>query len=456
VDEQQIIDWVGAVTGGSVIRVERQARWRPCWWVDVERDGDRIPLYLRGNRVGFGTANDVFREARAGEAMAAGGIPAPRVWGQSTELDAVLWDALPGVDNANVPEPERPAARRAFAEVLARLHRADPELFVHTDRKRPVGDRAVATADHDFWVKVWQTTQDRPEPLIAFVERWLTETMPSAFEQVSPLQGDAGQFMWDGERITGLVDLEMVHLGDPHHDLAFVRMRDFSEPVGGVADTYRWWAEAGGFDLDLQRVRWFGVMAAIETPEALSLATTMPLPPGDLAQYLTWYVQQQRCAIEILAEHDGIELDPPDVPAERATLSDDAIRLTNAWRAATGWLDQHGRELVGEPFADADAERQRRGAASLVEWQHRCAVFGPSLDAATRTDVAAIIGGHEAGDAVVDRLATLNAVGLPRPDVVRTLHRWIVRTEWLLEPVLGDAAGNVLSPITDVAETRSA
>lgn len=447
VDEQQITHWVGDVTGGVVTRVERQARWRPCWWVDVERDGEPIPLYLRGNRVGFGAANDVFREARAAEAMAVAGIPAPRVWGQSTELDVVLWDALPGVDNANVPENERPAARRAFAEVLARLHRADADLFVHTDRKRPVGARAIATADHDFWVRVWQTTQDRPEPLITFVERWLTDTMPAAFEQVSPLQGDAGQFMWDGDRVTGLIDLEMVHLGDPHHDLAFMRMRDFSEPIGGVADTYRWWAEAGGFDLDRKRVRWFGVMAAIETPQALSLATTMALPPGDLAQYLTWYVQQQRCAIEILAEHDEIELDPPDLPTESTALSGDAVRLANGWHATTSWLDQHHRELVDARSPDPDLERQHRGAVALVEWQHRCAVFGPSLDAATRADVAAIDGAQVAGDAIVDRLAAVTTADLPHPDVVRALHRWIVRTEWLLEPVLGDATGNVLSPI---------
>jgi hypothetical protein len=44
-------------------------------------------------------------------------------------------------------------------------------------------------------------------------------------------------------------------------------------------------------------------------------------------------------------------------------------------------------------------------------------------------------------------LAALTTAGLPRPDVVRALHRWIVRTESLLEPVLGGAAGNVLSPI---------
>lgn len=435
-------------TGGTVTRLERQARWRPCWWVDVERDGEHVPLYLRGNRVGFGAANDVFREARAAEAMLAADIPAPRVWGQSTELDCVLWDALPGVDNANVAEDERPAARRAYAEVLADLHRADPAGFVGADRLLPVGSRDLAMVDHDFWVKVWHRTQPEPEPLITFVEQWLQRTMPTGLDQVSPLQGDAGQFMWDGERITGLVDLEMCHLGDPHHDLAFMRMRDFSEPVGGVADTYRWWAEAGGFELDLQRVRWFGVMAAIETPQALSLATTMAMPPGDLAQYLTWYVQQQRCAIEILAEHDRIDLDPPDLPAEAATQAHDVARLSAGWQATTGWLGQQGRELGGDPSADADLERQRRGAQALAEWQHRSAVSGPGLDAATRADLAAIDGSpRSAGESVGARLGAIIEGDHPDAHVVRALHRWIVRTEWLLEPVLGDAAGNTLAPI---------
>jgi len=37
-------------TGGTVVHVERQLRWRPTWFVDVERDGEVLPMRLRGDR----------------------------------------------------------------------------------------------------------------------------------------------------------------------------------------------------------------------------------------------------------------------------------------------------------------------------------------------------------------------------------------------------------------------
>jgi len=35
-----ISDWVAREFGGRVTAVKRQARWRPTWFVDVERDGE--------------------------------------------------------------------------------------------------------------------------------------------------------------------------------------------------------------------------------------------------------------------------------------------------------------------------------------------------------------------------------------------------------------------------------
>ena len=38
---------------GRVVRIERQARWRPVWFADVERDGEVLELCVRGDRTDF-------------------------------------------------------------------------------------------------------------------------------------------------------------------------------------------------------------------------------------------------------------------------------------------------------------------------------------------------------------------------------------------------------------------
>ena len=51
--ENPIIEWVDANIGGEVVRIVRQPRWRPVWWVDVVRDGGRLELCVRGDRTDF-------------------------------------------------------------------------------------------------------------------------------------------------------------------------------------------------------------------------------------------------------------------------------------------------------------------------------------------------------------------------------------------------------------------
>jgi hypothetical protein len=36
---------------GTVVALERQARWRPAWFATVERDGNQREICVRGERV---------------------------------------------------------------------------------------------------------------------------------------------------------------------------------------------------------------------------------------------------------------------------------------------------------------------------------------------------------------------------------------------------------------------
>jgi hypothetical protein len=35
---------------GPVVRITREGRWRPVWFVDAQADGAPVPLYVRGAR----------------------------------------------------------------------------------------------------------------------------------------------------------------------------------------------------------------------------------------------------------------------------------------------------------------------------------------------------------------------------------------------------------------------
>ena len=60
--EARIVAWIEDRLG-AVVRIERQPRWSPAWFVDVEREGVMLPLYVRGDREGMEGSVPVSLEA---------------------------------------------------------------------------------------------------------------------------------------------------------------------------------------------------------------------------------------------------------------------------------------------------------------------------------------------------------------------------------------------------------
>ena len=47
---QRAFAWVEKELGAEIVSFERQPRWRPAFFVEAVRDGQTMPLYLRGER----------------------------------------------------------------------------------------------------------------------------------------------------------------------------------------------------------------------------------------------------------------------------------------------------------------------------------------------------------------------------------------------------------------------
>ncbi len=44
---RRAFSWIERRLGGKIVR---QGRWRPAWFIDLERDGETLPICFRGDR----------------------------------------------------------------------------------------------------------------------------------------------------------------------------------------------------------------------------------------------------------------------------------------------------------------------------------------------------------------------------------------------------------------------
>lgn len=77
----RIVDWLERHLGGRVVRIERQPRWRPVWFADLERDGETLALCVRGDRTDMPLVFPLEHEMNLQRTMHEHGIPTPRVYG---------------------------------------------------------------------------------------------------------------------------------------------------------------------------------------------------------------------------------------------------------------------------------------------------------------------------------------------------------------------------------------
>ena len=115
-----------------------------------------------------------------------------------------------------------------------------------------------------------------PDPAITAALVWLRRHVPSC-DEITLVHGDfrLGNFLverdGDGARLTGVLDWEMVHLGDPLEDLAWCAVaavaraaptsRAASLPPEEMAAAY---AARGGRTVDPERLRFYDVLTLVK------------------------------------------------------------------------------------------------------------------------------------------------------------------------------------------------
>jgi hypothetical protein len=319
---RRAFDWVEEKLGARIVSFERQARWRPAFFLELDRDGESLSIYLRGERGELDHGiYPLEHESRVLQILESEGIPVPHVHGFCPDPHAIVMDKVPGRANLATAdsEQERVDVLDHYIDLLADMHSIDPKRFEEIGIERPKNAEALGFCDLDRWERGYRESKNRPEPIIEFVTAWLRRNVPTQREEVSCLAVDAGQFLFSEGRVTAFLDLELACLGDPAADLAGMRGRDMAEPLGDLASAFdRYYAKTGKRIpkdiLDYHTVRF-----NLYTPYTCAPLVVEPPDTVDLVQYLGWYWVWSRACVEVIADGAGIELPSPVIPEPIAT-----------------------------------------------------------------------------------------------------------------------------------------
>lgn len=235
---------------------------------------------------------DLAREARAYQWLSDKPVRAAGFCGVSPDGRALLLDF---VDGGPGPLDDPELARDFMGQVNA-LHAVAPPAELAHD------DLAV-------WTRLYREHCSEPDPLIDLGLRQLADTAPGAPERAVLVHGDLGpgNVLHDGQRVTGLCDWELAHVGDPMEDLAWITVRAMLTPFVDIDTAFGWYDGP----VDAERVRYWQLACQVRNLIGLVVAGAAG---GDLGMGMLFSTLHRRVTAELLCEALGVEAEPVDVP----------------------------------------------------------------------------------------------------------------------------------------------
>ncbi|MEX2226997.1 MAG: phosphotransferase family protein [Dehalococcoidia bacterium] len=247
------------------------------------------------------------------------GVPVPPVYwierdGEWLERPFFVMGRVTGATDARalVTSPDfaeiRPTIARQKAEILARIHSFDIAALKSIDR--PAAGEAPAQHEIDRWEAVMRRDSLEPQPVLEMAFSWLKRHQPAPPARLALVHADyrTGNFLYDRTGITGILDWEMAHAGDPVEDVGWVVVKSWrwagDDRVGGLCsrdEFIRMYEEAGGAAVDRDALKFWEVFGNVKfatlfltglksivegkTPDLL-LAVTSFINPGVEAEIM--------------------------------------------------------------------------------------------------------------------------------------------------------------------------
>ncbi|WP_062344175.1 phosphotransferase [Novosphingobium sp. CCH12-A3] len=380
---QRIHDFVESVTGGKIVRMEQQVRWRPAWFADVEVDGKLVELHLRGDRTGdVAIFPDLKREADIIAVLHGQGIPVPAVYGYLADPPCIVMESIKGTRDLSGLTPEKQSVvGRAYMKAVAAMHALPVEAFAEVgDMNVPQGAEEIALVGLNTYLPQYLRTKKRPEPLLEFVIQWIRRNVPKHRTRAAFIQFDSGQFLVHEERMTQLYDFEFSMIGDPMVDLATMGMRNTIEPLGApMPELFGYYAEASGEPVDHEAVLFHVLQFSLLGTMQFTGTVADPRPADPHSVYLQFDLALRRSILLALSKLAGVPL--PELPQLEERRGDNATLIRKL-----------ADTLSGIASRDAVAEGHKGQALEIVEWVARADTYGAAMVAQNIAEVSAFLG----------------------------------------------------------------
>lgn len=221
-------------------------------------------------------------EFRVMEAVRAHGVPVPEMYWleqDASHLDRpfALMERLEGAEAS--PQkvlmdpaffPARARISDEFVRILAKIHAIDVVgLGLRVLGEAPAPD-ACGPLEVEKWERIVAEEALEPQPVLRAAFAWMKKHPPKPAQKIVLVHADyrTGNFLArpDGE-ITGILDWEMTHIGDPLEDIGWACIRPWrwigTEHIGGLmdrADLHKKYEEYSGLQIDDYSVRFWEVL----------------------------------------------------------------------------------------------------------------------------------------------------------------------------------------------------
>jgi len=304
-----VITNVTPISGGNARRahafdatmdVKGRARFLPCIMLAKAEPGQ--------------LETDLETEFRVLRAVDGTNVPAPpALWvdftGTHLGSPTLIMARIGGTSNIKALLAAEPAAaNRAITEDLAaaagKLHALDWRDKNLGKLCAPSSD-TVALEQVTYWESLFLKNRMEPLPAMVAAFHWLKTHAPKA-ERVALLHGDFrfGNFLYEGNTITALLDWEMAHLGDPMEDIAWA-YRPLWSPTRHMSleDFAAFYTKHSGIPVPAENLHFYRLFSEIKHAvislnaarafadghaNSLRMSDRMTMVPGLLKQFQDW------------------------------------------------------------------------------------------------------------------------------------------------------------------------
>ena len=255
---------------------------RETYRVELSDDGTTTQVILRMPQENGLIDTPQETEHQAYKAFLNSDVPVPRLLAVEDSAAVLggpflIMELLPGESGnpfqRDFYKEKATAVGEQFWDILGHIAAVDPAAIGLEEYFGAIAPEACCERELDYWVGVLRSKSSVVEPIVEAAIRRLRRDRPPAAEAVRVVHGDfrMGNFLVEGERITGILDWELAHLGDPLEDLGWAMSRlwnrfesDRPGAMIATADAIAVWERSSGLHVDLAALQWWRLFNCVK------------------------------------------------------------------------------------------------------------------------------------------------------------------------------------------------